>query len=96
MIKRIVKLTFQPEKVDDFLAIFRDSGGLIRAFPCCHHVELLRCTEPDNVFFTYSFWEDGTALERYRRSALFRSTWKRTRQLFAGEPEAWSTVEWGG
>ncbi len=96
MIKRIVKLTFQPEKVGDFLAIFRESSGLIRDFPGCHHVELLRCSEPDNIFFTYSFWEDAPALERYRRSELFRSTWNRTRQLFARKPEAWSTVEWEG
>ena len=95
MIKRIVKLTFQPDRIADFLAIFRESKGLILAFPGCHHVELLRCTQPENVFFTYSFWEDESALGRYRESALFRSTWNRTKQLFADKPQAWSTEEYG-
>ena len=95
MIKRIVKLTFQPGSVDDFIAIFRESQGLIVGFPGCRHVELLRCTQPDNVFFTYSFWEDEAALEYYRQSELFRSTWARTKALFADKPQAWSVVEWG-
>ena len=95
MIKRIVQLSFQADKIDDFLAVFRESKALILGFPGCHHVELLRCTQPDNVFFTYSFWEDDSALERYRRSELFRSTWSRTKPLFSDKPQAWSMVEWG-
>jgi len=95
MIKRIVQLTFQPDRTDDFLSIFRESKSLIEAYPGCQHVELLRCTDPDNVFFTYSFWEDEEALERYRQSELFRATWSRTKVLFADKPRAWSTEEWG-
>lgn len=93
MIKRIVLLTFQPDKVDAFLAIFRESKGRIRAFPGCRRLELLRCTRPDNVFFTYSFWEDEAALEAYRRSELFRATWSRAKPLFAAKPRAWSVTD---
>ncbi|MCC6723480.1 MAG: antibiotic biosynthesis monooxygenase, partial [Saprospiraceae bacterium] len=33
MIKRIVKLTFQPERLPDFMAVFEESKDKIRAFP---------------------------------------------------------------
>jgi hypothetical protein len=90
MIKRIVKLTFQEDKVDDFLSLFEQTHQKIRSFPGCKHLELLRGIGPSNVFFTYSFWESEDDLEKYRHSELFRSTWSKTKVLFAGRPEAWS------
>ncbi len=90
MIKRIVKLTFREEAVPDFLDIFRDSKERIRNFPGCHHLELWRDKQHPHTFFTYSFWEDESALYRYRHSELFRSTWKKTKVLFADRAEAWS------
>ena len=53
MIKRIVKLTFRPEEVDTFMAIFEAKKVAIRTFPGCLHLELWRNLEPDNIFFTY-------------------------------------------
>lgn len=93
MIKRIVKLTFQEEKVTDFLALFERSHQSIRAFPGCSHLELLRATGQSNVFFTYSYWDSPQALESYRRSALFKGTWKETKKLFADKPAAWSVEQ---
>lgn len=90
MIKRIVKLTFRPEEIDTFLAIFHSKKEAIRAFPGCHHLELWRNREPNNVFFTYSYWDAPSDLEAYRHSELFKSTWKQTKALFADKPEAWS------
>lgn len=90
MIKRIVKLSFKPEKVAEFLDIFENSKNKIRQFPGCHHLELWRCKAPDNVFFTYSFWESEQDLNAYRHSDLFRVTWSKTKQLFNDKPEAWS------
>ncbi|MEQ8705253.1 MAG: antibiotic biosynthesis monooxygenase family protein [Phaeodactylibacter sp.] len=90
MIKRIVKLTFQPEKTDDFRAIFENSKALIRSFPGCHHLELWCNKNQPEVFFTYSYWEDEAALDRYRHSDLFKRTWAQTKVLFGGKPEAWS------
>ena len=89
MITRIVKLTFRPEETPAFLEIFEGSKDAIRNFPGCRHLELLRAGP---VFFTYSRWDDEAALEKYRRSELFQSTWSRTKALFAARPEAW-TVE---
>lgn len=90
MIKRIVKLTFQEDKIGDFLKIFETSKSKIRKFEGCHHVELLRAQSPKNVFFTFSIWEDETALQKYRHSDLFRSTWSQTKVLFSDKPVAWS------
>lgn len=89
MITRIVKLTFRPEEVPAFLEIFEGSKNAIRNFPGCRHLELLRA---DFIFFTYSRWDDESALEQYRNSKLFQGTWARTKALFAARPEAW-TVE---
>lgn len=90
MIKRIVKMTFQPDQVPVFLDIFETSKNLIRQFPGCQHVELLRLTEVNNVFFTFSLWENELALESYRQSDLFRTTWSKTKVLFTDKPVAWS------
>ncbi len=92
MVKRIVKLTFRAELVPDFMAIFEESKGKIRAFDGNLHLELLRGLAQPNVLFTLSFWEDESALERYRQSELFRATWAKTKALFAEKPDAW-TVE---
>jgi len=90
MIKRIVKLTFQNDKIDDFINIFETSKSKIRNFKGCRHVELLRAQSPQNVFFTFSIWENETALENYRHSKLFRTTWSQTKILFSDKPAAWT------
>ncbi|GJM35236.1 MAG: antibiotic biosynthesis monooxygenase [Saprospiraceae bacterium] len=92
MIKRIVKLTFRPEEIDNFLAIFETKKEAIRQFPGCQHLELWRNLEPDNIFFTYSYWDAEADLEAYRHSELFKTTWKATKVLFDGKPEAWSVA----
>jgi hypothetical protein len=91
MIKRIVKMTFRPDAVDTFLQdVFEHSKSHIRAFPGCQHMELLRYTEQPNVLFTLSYWEGPEALEQYRQSELFQSTWKKTKVLFSDKAKAWS------
>lgn len=91
MIKRIVKLTFREEAVDAFLhEVFEPSKSRIRAFPGCRHMELLRHLQRPNVMFTLSHWDDEAALEAYRQSELFQSTWEKTKALFAEKAEAWS------
>ncbi len=93
MIKRIVKLTFQPELLPDFMAIFQESKDNIRAFEGNLHLELLRDVAQQNVLFTLSFWENEEALERYRQSELFKTTWAKTKVLFADRPKAWTVEE---
>lgn len=90
MIKRIVKLHFDPEQVETFQALFEATKGQIRAFPGCEHLELLQDIHQPHLFFTLSYWSEEAALEQYRQSELFRATWEKTKALFAGRPEAWS------
>lgn len=93
MIKRIVKMTFRPDGRASFLeTVFEQSKAQIRAFPGCHHMELLQYTDDPNVLFTLSIWDDEAALDRYRRSELFQTTWARTKPLFAQKAEAWSVT----
>ena len=75
MLIRIVRMTFQKDKVDTFVEIFMASKEKIRHFEGCSHLELLRDKDAPNVFMTYSFWKDEKALDNYRHSELFKSTW---------------------
>ncbi|HFA51948.1 MAG TPA: antibiotic biosynthesis monooxygenase [Bacteroidetes bacterium] len=90
MIKRIVKLTLREEAIAEFLTIFEESKTKIKASEGCLHLELLRGAKHTNILFTYSFWENEAALDAYRRSGLFKETWKKTKALFAERAEAWS------
>lgn len=93
MIKRIVKMTFRPEAVQTFLDdVFEASKSRIRAFPGCRHMELLQSAREPNVIFTLSYWNGEEDLEAYRQSELFRSTWEKTKVLFAEKAEAWTVV----
>ena len=91
MIKRIVKIELEAENIAAFQAIFQESKMNILAKEGCFHVELLRCTAPDNIFFTFSLWESEEALNAYRHSDLFGDVWPRTKALFSKPAEAWST-----
>jgi hypothetical protein len=93
MIKRIVKMTFREDAVARFLNIFEESKDQISAFDGCLHLELLRSIDRPNLLFTLSHWENEQALEAYRQSGLFKSTWKKTKALFAEKAEAWSVKE---
>ncbi len=90
MLVRIVRMTFQPDKLADFHAIFDRSKAHIRAFPGNYHLELLRDPENPAVRMTYSLWESVDALEAYRQSDLFRTTWAATKLLFAEKPIVFS------
>lgn len=93
MIIRIVKMTFQPEKVNDFLEVFNASKQLIRHFEGCSHLELLNDINQPHIFFTYSHWEGEGYLNKYRGSQLFEGVWAKTKVLFAAKPEAWSVIQ---
>jgi hypothetical protein len=92
MITRLVKMTFAPEKVNDFLALFNENKERIAGFPGCSHLKLLNSTENPAIFFTYSIWDSEESLNKYRASELFAAVWGRTKGMFAAKPEAWSTT----
>jgi heme-degrading monooxygenase HmoA len=91
MINRIVRMTFDPKKTDEFIEIFNDSKLKIASFPGNHGLKLLQDANENNVFYTYSLWSDNNCLEKYRKSDLFKTTWLKTRILFIAKAQAWST-----
>ena len=90
MLVRIVRMTFQEGKLSEFQAIFDNSKQHIRAFPGNCHLELLRDPGQPNVRMTYSLWSSAEALEAYRQSELFKTTWAATKALFAERAIAFS------
>ncbi|MFM7022123.1 MAG: putative quinol monooxygenase [Flavobacteriales bacterium] len=91
MIVRIVKLTLQPEKTEDFLALFNHYKKEISSFPGCLYLQGLQNTESPNIFFTYSHWDSKESLNNYRNSPLFNEVWPQARTWFKEKPEAWSS-----
>lgn len=91
MIVRIVKMTFQPERIPAFLQLFEETKAHIRGFEGCQHLQLLREKADGLIFFTYSHWESEEHLNAYRDSALFAEVWAQTKIHFAAKPEAWTT-----
>ena len=90
MIIRIVRMTFEETKTDEFVEFFQRNKISIQAFPGCTHVELLKEVESKNVFTTYSHWESVEDLENYRRSELFDKVWMKTKSMFSDKPVAHS------
>ena len=87
---RIVKMTFDPSRVNEFLANFEKFQNHIRAFEGVQHLELLSDKNNPNIYFTYSVWRNEIYLEKYRQSDLFKSVWAVTKPLFIEKAEAWS------
>ncbi|MFL9836140.1 antibiotic biosynthesis monooxygenase family protein [Flavobacterium sp. ST-75] len=90
MFVRIVKMSFQEDKVDIFLNNFHEFKQHIRNYPGNRFLELYRDKKDPSVFFTYSYWETEEDLENYRHSDLFEEVWSFTKKLFKDRPEAWS------
>ena len=91
-IVRIVKMSFIPEKVNDFLEVFHSSANLIRDFDGCVDMHLYRDVSAENIYFTYSIWETEAHLNKYRNSQLFRNIWAKTKINFEQKAEASSLV----
>ncbi len=94
MLIRTVRMTFQEDKVEDFLKVFNKSKEKIRHFKGCQHLELLKDYHAENIFSTYSIWEDDAALDNYRHSELFAGVWKSTKALFKEKPVAFSSEKY--
>jgi quinol monooxygenase YgiN len=87
---RIVRMTFDEQKVPVFKKVFEENMEKIRSFPGCLHLELHRDVDNPAVWATYSIWTGKEALENYRQSELFSQVWKHTKALFADKPRAFS------
>ena len=90
MITRIVKLTFRPDKIEEFTTIYQGVRPHILAMSGCYSLSLQKNIKFPNVLFTISTWETEAHLNEYRKSPLFAETWLKTKLLFCAMPEAWS------
>lgn len=71
MLIRIVHMTFRPDFLDELDRVLTEFTSSIRAYPGCHHLEILRDVNNPNCAASYSFWDDDDALNTYRESELF-------------------------
>ena len=85
-------MTFKPEELVDFFAMFEKKKKSIRNFPGCHYLEVFQDKAQPNIVFTYSFWTDEAALNHYRHSELFKATWAETKARFEEKPLAHTVV----
>lgn len=94
MLIRTVRMTFQEDKVEEFLETFNQHKEKIRHFKGCNHLELLKDYNEPNIFSTYSIWDDDEALNNYRYSDLFKEVWAATKVLFKEKPIAFSSSKY--
>ena len=90
MITRIVKLEFQDDKIDDFLAFFETIKHVVNEFPGCYGMKLYQDIDQPTIVMTYSHWESQQDLNNYRDSEQFGKIWPNIKPWFAKKPEAWS------
>ena len=90
MFVRIVKMSFDESKIEEFLTNFHQNKDEIRNFKGCQFLELYRDKKNKNIFFSYSYWNTEEDLDNYRNSDFFKSVWSKTKVLFNDIPQAWS------
>jgi quinol monooxygenase YgiN len=90
MITRIVKLTFQEEKIADFITFFDSIKTQVSGFENCYGMRLHQEKGKPHVVFTYSLWKEEESLNNYRDSALFQGVWSTIKPWFAERAEAWT------
>ena len=90
MISRIVRMQLQDGKAKDFQSIFNEVNSEIRKSSGCISVELYTDVKDDDTVITLSVWENAEALEAYRASALFISTWRKVKPFFRAPAQAFS------
>lgn len=93
MIRRIVKMTFQEERVEEFLQLFNTYKQAIRHQPGCQHLELWQDEDHPHIFYTYSLWDSVADLNAYRHSETFAKVWPATKAFFSAKPSAFSAQQ---
>lgn len=91
MIKRIVKMVFRKENIQDFIKFTGEIKETIKNHEGCLHLDILQDKKYPEIFFTYSCWNSEKDLANYRKSDFFNKIWPETKKWFAEKPLAWST-----
>ncbi len=87
---RIVKLTFQEERTQDFLSFFETIKHVVNNFPGCQGMKLLQDIHNPHIIMTYSHWNKEQDLENYRVSKEFTQIWSTIKPWFSDKAQAWS------
>ena len=95
MITRIVRMQLHQGKARDFMTVFKNVNNQIKQSKGCISVELYNDSADFDTVITLSRWESADALEAYRASALFISTWKTVKPFFRAPALAFSMSEAG-
>lgn len=90
MFVRIVKLSFQDDKIQDFKDYFETIKHIVRNQPGCEFLEVYQDKDQPSTFFTYSYWLTPEHLEQYRYSQDFATIWPFVKTLFKERAQAWS------
>jgi quinol monooxygenase YgiN len=93
MIKRIVRMTFHPERTSEFESLFLSTREKIKSTPGCLHLEWWQDLGDPRVYYTFSFWESEQHLENYKNTETFKWVWPKTKAMFAAPPQAWSVIQ---
>lgn len=93
MLTRIVRMSFQPPLVEEFLNLFHHTKAAIASQDGCLALNLFVDKEQTNVIYTISIWQSESHLDSYRSSELFVTTWAKTKVLFNDKPKAFSLIE---
>jgi hypothetical protein len=93
MIVRIVNMHFKETAVGKFQNMFDAYKEQIRNQPGCSFLELYQDIDDEQRFYTYSYWEDEEALNKYRNSTLFSEVWPQTKAMFDEKPQANSVAK---
>ena len=90
---RIVVMTFQNGKGDEFRAHFEGWKHRIAGFPGCTSLRLVQDMADPDRYMTISSWDSPEDLENYRNSELFAGVWPVVKALFRQKAQAWSVSE---
>ncbi|MBK0383231.1 antibiotic biosynthesis monooxygenase [Pedobacter sp. SD-b] len=83
-------MNLKKDKIDSFKSVFEMAKPKIISMQGCLQVDLHQDIKNPEIFFTISHWANEAALENYRNSDLFITTWKQVKPLFKEKAEAWS------
>jgi quinol monooxygenase YgiN len=84
---------FVADQVENFKIKFEGWKNHIRNQEGCLYLELIQDINDPQSFYTYSHWQDETALNKYRNGALFKEVWPATKAMFDRKPQATSLTQ---
>jgi quinol monooxygenase YgiN len=87
---RVVKLTLQPQHIEDFRKIFAGHKHDIAQFEGCMELNAYQDNKQPQIFFTISRWQSEQSLDNYRYSDFFKTLWSVVKPMFAAKAEAHS------